>query len=105
MTDRLVGDFPLRDGNILPLDPYAAYASGAAKDVDMLMGTNADEARFWISSMGGLNRYKLMLSVWFDNVLMDLDDENRNRVEQFVDNRSDERVWNLSEFMTELMFR
>lgn len=97
--------FPLRDGNILPLDPYAAYASGAAKDVDMLMGTNADEARFWISSMGGLNRYKLMLSVWFDNVLMDLDDENRNRVEQFVDNRGDERVWNLSEFMTELMFR
>ena len=32
--------FPLRDGTILPLDPYAAYASGAAKDVDMLMGTN-----------------------------------------------------------------
>lgn len=97
--------FPLRDGNILPLDPYAAYASGVAKDVDMLMGTNGDEARFWISSMGGLNRYELMLSVWFDNVLMNLNDEDRYRVEQFVDNRDDERVWNLSEFMTELMFR
>ena len=97
--------FPLRDGNILPLDPYAAYASGAAKDIDMLMGTNADEARFWIKSMGGLDMYKLMLSVWFDNVLMNLNDEDRYRVEQFVDNRDDERVWNLSEFMTELMFR
>lgn len=97
--------FPLRDGNILPLDPYAVYASGVAKDVDMLMGTNGDEARFWISSMGGLNRYELMLSVWFDNVLMNLNDEDRYRVEQFVDNRDDERVWNLSEFMTELMFR
>ena len=97
--------FPLRDGNILPLDPYVAYASGVAKDVDMLMGTNGDEARFWISSMGGLNRYELMLSVWFDNVLMNLNDEDRYRVEQFVDNRDDERVWNLSEFMTELMFR
>lgn len=97
--------FPLRDGNILPLDPYAAYASGVAKNVDMLMGTNGDEARFWISSMGGLNRYELMLSVWFDNVLMNLNDEDRYRVEQFVDNRDDERVWNLSEFMTELMFR
>ena len=97
--------FPLRDGIILPLDPYAAYTSGAAKDVDMLMGTNGDEARFWIKSMGGLDMYKLMLSVWFDNVLMDLDNENRHQVEQFVDNRDDERVWNLSEFMTELMFR
>lgn len=97
--------FPLRDGTILPLDPYAAYASGAAKDVDMLMGTNGDEARFWMKSMGGLDMYKLMLSVWFDNVLMGLDNENRHRVEQFVDNRDDERVWNLSEFMTELMFR
>lgn len=97
--------FPLRDGIILPLDPYAAYTSGAARDVDMLMGTNGDEARFWIKSMGGLDMYKLMLSVWFDNVLMDLDNENRHQVEQFVDNRDDERVWNLSEFMTELMFR
>ena len=97
--------FPLRDGIILPLDPYAAYTSGTAKDVDMLMGTNGDEARFWIKSMGGLDMYKLMLSVWFDNVLMDLDNENRHQVEQFVDNRDDERVWNLSEFMTELMFR
>ena len=97
--------FPLRDGSILPLDPYAAYASGAANDIDMLMGTNSDEARFWISSMGGLDMYKLMLSVWFDNVLMGLDDKNRHRVEQFVDSRDDERVWNLSEFMTELMFR
>jgi hypothetical protein len=32
--------FPVRDGRILPLDPWAAYAGGIAKDITFLQGCN-----------------------------------------------------------------
>ena len=33
--------FPERDGKYLPLDPYKAYANGAAKDIDMIFFMDA----------------------------------------------------------------
>ena len=41
--------FPIRDGRHLPLDPYAAYANGAAKDITFLQGCNKDEMNFFVS--------------------------------------------------------
>ena len=35
--------FPERDGNFLPLNPWEAYAAGAAKDITFLQGCNKDE--------------------------------------------------------------
>ena len=97
--------FPLRDGYILPTDPYKAYADGVAKDIDMLMGTNSDECRYWIGEMGGATTYKLALPVWYENILGELSDTERQQVEAFVDNRDDDRIWNITEFLNELMFR
>jgi len=44
--------FPERDGNCLPLDPYDAYANGAAKDIDFLQGCNKDEINFFVQNFG-----------------------------------------------------
>ena len=44
--------FPERDGRYLPLDPFAAYAKGAAKDIDFLQGCNKDEFDFFVYSFG-----------------------------------------------------
>ena len=44
--------FPERDGRILPLDPYGAYAKGAAKNIDILQGCNKDEFDFFVSGFG-----------------------------------------------------
>ena len=48
-----------RDGRILPLDPYAAYMNGAAKDLDLLHGCNKDEVGYFIWGMTpeGFNAY------------------------------------------------
>lgn len=97
--------FPHRDGSILPLDPYKAYADGAAKNIDLMMGTNSDEVRYWIGEMGGAAIFKLALPVWYDNILQGLPDNQRKDIENFVENRADERIWNICEFMNELMFR
>ena len=44
--------FPERDGRILPVDTFAAYANGAAKDITILVGCNKDEMDFFVSSFG-----------------------------------------------------
>ena len=44
--------FPERDGRILPADTFAAYANGAAKDIEILVGCNKDEMDFFVSSFG-----------------------------------------------------
>ena len=44
--------FPERDGRSLPLDPYGAYAKGAAKNIDILQGCNKDEFDFFVAGFG-----------------------------------------------------
>ena len=44
--------FPERDGRYLPLEPYEAYAKGAAKDIEILQGCNKDEFDFFVYGFG-----------------------------------------------------
>ena len=43
---------PERDGIYLPLDPWEAYASGAAKDIDFLQGCDKDEMNTFMAALG-----------------------------------------------------
>ena len=44
--------FPERDGKYLPLEPYDAYANGAAKDIAFLHGCNKDELNAFLAVFG-----------------------------------------------------
>lgn len=50
---------PERDGKYLPTDTFEAYANGAAKDLEILIGCNKDEMNFFVSSFGieGWNKW------------------------------------------------
>ena len=41
--------FPVRDGNILPFDPWEAYENGIAKDIVFLQGCNKDEMNCFVA--------------------------------------------------------
>ena len=43
---------PERDGKFLPLNPWEAYANGAAKDIDILQGCNKDEMNYFVVGFG-----------------------------------------------------
>ena len=47
-----VHQMPERDGKHLPTDTFAAYANGAAKDIEILVGCNKDEMDFFVFSFG-----------------------------------------------------
>ena len=41
--------FPVRDGRILPFDPWEAYENGIAKDITFLQGCNKDEMNCFVA--------------------------------------------------------
>ncbi len=45
-------DWPERDGNLIPLDPYDAYLKGEGKEIDLLHGCNKDELGQFAYFMG-----------------------------------------------------
>ena len=44
--------WPERDGRVLPVDPWEAYANGAAKDIEYLVGCNKDEMNTFSGAFG-----------------------------------------------------
>lgn len=47
---------PVVDGQVLPANPLDAVAAGAGADVDVLIGSNAEEGRLSLVPFGGLGR-------------------------------------------------
>ena len=100
-----MNNFPERDGIILPLDVYEAYASGAASDVEMLTGTNADEARYWIHEVGGYPVYRLAGRLLYGSIRERLEPEDRAYADAFLALQREETIWGMTEFMNDLIFR
>ena len=98
-------NFPQRDGVLIPKDPYAPYKNGVTADVDMLIGTNADEARYWVGEIGGIVPYRFSIPVKFENDLRVLSGEDKKRVRQFMSMQSGHSIWRMSAFYSEIMFR
>lgn len=105
-------NFPERDGIVLPEDLYAAYESGATAGYDMLIGTNADEVRYWIMEMGyysdlidGKTIYTLGLPVMYENNMAKVSADDMQYVDAFMEMQTDKKVWNLTEFYNEILFR
>ena len=81
---------PLR-GNGLPIpeNPYQALASGAAKDVDVLIGTNTDESKYFISAMSGdsdeekMSKYSVFISEVVDGISKN-SEEAKNIIDTFI---------------------
>ena len=71
--------FPERDGKYLPLDPYEAYAKGAAKDIDFMQGCTKDEMNYFMFSDGGAEPFIKR----FNMILAKLTDKEKGLIESF----------------------
>ena len=98
-------NFPERDGVILPEDPYKAYLSGEASGIDMMVGSNADETRYWIGEVGGYRIYTLAGSLLYKSTVSRFAPEDRHYVHDFMRLQKDRTIWNRTQFMNELLFR
>lgn len=100
-----INNFPMRDGELIPLDPYQAYLDKEVKDIDMLYGTNANEMNYWIGELGGLFAYSFGMPIKFNRDINTLEGEDKNRVKAFLKLLKGNKINKISEFYNELMFR
>ena len=105
-------NFPERDGVILPQDLNGVYKSGKGKNIDMLLGTNKDEVRYWINEMdyytsllSGKFIFEHGIPILFENNMKRLSDEDKKYVDDFMDLQNDKKVWKITEFYNEVLFR
>lgn len=107
INDRLAGHnrFPMRDGVLIPLDPYRSYREGKADDIEFLTGTNSDEVRYWVGEMGGYTMFGIAMNVWYENIMAKLPKEQQETYNRFTDNYPEGKTLGLAEFFNDLMFR
>ena len=79
--------FPERDGNYLPLNPWDAYADGAAKDIDFMQGCVKDEMGYFVVSLG--DGYDAWAAACKAKKLAQLTDKERELVNSFCTDARD----------------
>ena len=97
--------FPVRDGIILPEDLYGAYQGGKGAGIDMLIGTNADETRYWIGEMGSWFRYWCAVPVFVRSIIHSFHKEDRDLAKNFLAFQKGSPAHRATEFFNELVFR
>ena len=111
-TDKLVeaaGDvvllrgLPERDGKFLPLETLDAYADGAAKDIDILIGCNKDEMSTWKGSMGD-EGYSAWANDLKDKKFAQLTDKEKELVEGFYQDAKGESSEKLASMLDQIWF-
>lgn len=96
--------FPERDGVVIPEDPYGRF-DGFNAGIDMLIGTTADEACYWVDAMGGEERFGMVTQLWYRYIATSLDSAQRDNASRFLDAVPDAKPWPIAELLTDLMFR
>lgn len=107
-----IGNFPERDGVVLPKDFPYSYGDGKRADINMLIGTNAQETRFWMNEseyytyvLNGKAVFEIGLPIMYESNLKEMSPEDRQSVHKFIQMQTDEKTWNLSELYNEILFR
>ena len=96
--------FPERDGAVIPEDPYSRFI-GFNAGIDMLIGSNSDETRYWIDAMGGEENFDMATQLWYRYISMSLDSLQRENAGRFIDIVPEDNPWPVAELLNELMFR
>ena len=98
-------NFPMRDGRLIPLDPYESYLKGETKDIDMMMGTNANEIYYWIGELGGLFNYCAGMPFKYKADIAKISKEDKQYIKTFMKTAKGNKITRISEFYNEMMFR
>ena len=95
--------FPERDGVYLPLEPWKAYADGAAKDIEFLQGCNKDEMNTFLGVVG-VDVWNAWANERKAEKLASMTDAEKALVESFCNDIKGESYEATVRFFSQLMF-
>lgn len=94
------------DGLHIPLEGEAALAQSWGREVDLLIGTNADEQAYSVNECGGMEKFKDYTLKRFSHAMTIIADEFKPNVEQFFHlHYGKEEIWKLIALVTEYNYR
>ena len=76
-------DWPERDGDLIPIDPYNAYLKGEAKEIDLLQGCNKDEMGQFAFFLG--QNFTEFFNARYDHKYKTMSDEDVEKAKAFMD--------------------
>ena len=94
---------PERDGIYLPLDPWEAYANGAAKDIDFLQGCDKDEMNTFMAALG-VDAWNAWANGRTAEKLAQLTDKEKALVESYLNDVKGESFEPTMNLFSQLMF-
>ena len=120
-----IGDyanFAIRDKNTFSTDLYEAYKSGKAKDIDILVGSNQDEVKYWILTfsyysdlLNSISRslaltagefvLKYGIIILYENNIKLMSNEDKEYAEEFMKLVEGKKYEKILEFYSEILFR
>ena len=95
--------FPERNGDYLPLDPWEAYANGAAKDIAFLQGCNKDEMNTFLGVVG-VDGWNAWANERMEEKLAQLTDKEKELVESYCNDIQGERYEATVRLFSQIMF-
>ena len=101
----LYNNFPQRDGRLIPEDPYLPYREGQTADIDLLIGTNAEEMNYWVEEIGGVIPFRFGIPIKYENDMKTLSPQDRARAARFLSSLKGHSMWRMARFYDEVMFR
>ena len=98
-----VRTMPERDGKYLPLNPWEAYANGAAKDIEFLQGCNKDEMNTFMAAMD-LETWNVWSAGRTAEKLAQLTDKEKALVESYLNDIKGESYEASVNLFSQIMF-
>ena len=109
---------PLRDGNVIPLDGYSVIKEGKNKNIDVMVGSNANEFNYWIEEVAmsfetesiedAIPLYqKYCLDPKVDATISFFNDEEKTVLEKYWNSLPEDmdHVEKYTEFINDIVFR
>ena len=104
-------NFPERDGVVLSEDVYKAFAENAG-NYDILIGSDADEARYFLGAVGSLDVFSTYLENAYNTIkagvsaVPEYGESMAAAMDNFITLQGEvESVWAQTEFLNDLLFR
>ena len=94
---------PMRDGFVVPENCFEKIEQGAYNNIDILIGTNADEVNYWIIELGYYFIFKIGMKILLENIIkFRIGKNNQNIFENYKKVQKENPTEN---FLTDLFFR
>ena len=98
-------NYPERDGVVLPEDIQQTFTATDFTGIDLLIGTNKDEVKYWIVDINDDDLYKDMIMTTTNLLREEFGDADKMRYDEFITLVGGDNITSREQFLGDYVFR